>query len=127
VALRLNEHALHTWDIEVAVRPDATLAPDTTAVVIDNLELIARYTAKPTGGTDTLVVRTSHPTRTFTITLTPDTVTTGQSGDAHTTGVTLPAEAFIRLVYGRLDPDHTPPGIIGDQHLHELRKIFPGP
>ena len=39
----------------------------------------------------------------------------------------LPAEAFARLVYGRLDPDHTPP-VEGDaESLDELRKVFPGP
>jgi hypothetical protein len=39
----------------------------------------------------------------------------------------LPAEAFCRLVYGRLDPDHTPP-FSGDAALLDaLRSVFPGP
>lgn len=38
----------------------------------------------------------------------------------------LPAEAFARLVYGRLDPDHTPPGDHGSA-LDTLRRVFPGP
>jgi uncharacterized protein (TIGR03083 family) len=127
VALRLNELALHTWDVEAALHPDATLPPDATAVVIDNLSLTARYTAKPTGTTETIVVRTSEPTRTFTIALTPDAVTTGEGNDSEPADVELPAEAFIRLVYGRLDPDHTPAGVTGEHHLHDLRKVFPGP
>jgi uncharacterized protein (TIGR03083 family) len=126
-ALRLNEQALHTWDIDVALHHDATLPPDATAVVIDNLSLTARYTAKPTGTTGTIVVRTSDPTRTFTIALTPDAVTTSEGDDSQPADVELPAEAYIRLVYGRLDPDHTPSGIIGEQHLDDLRKVFPGP
>jgi Mycothiol maleylpyruvate isomerase N-terminal domain len=41
--------------------------------------------------------------------------------------LTLPAEALIRLVYGRLDPDHTPP-VEGDLALLDsLRSVFPGP
>jgi hypothetical protein len=38
----------------------------------------------------------------------------------------IPAEAFIRLVYGRLDPGHTPT-TGGPADLGELRKVFPGP
>ncbi|GAA0425107.1 hypothetical protein Acor_82970 [Acrocarpospora corrugata] len=125
--LRLNEHVLHTWDIDVVTRPDVTLASDAVAVMIDNLELIARFSAKPTGTTHTLVIHTSEPARTFTITLTPETVTTSPGGDAQQADVTLPAEAFVRLVYGRLDPGHTPPGITGAHHLDELRQVFPGP
>ena len=38
----------------------------------------------------------------------------------------LPAEAFARLVYGRLDADHTPSGEYGPA-LDLFRGIFPGP
>jgi hypothetical protein len=38
----------------------------------------------------------------------------------------LPAEALIRLVYGRLDPVHTPPVETTDVDLDELRAVFPG-
>ena len=38
----------------------------------------------------------------------------------------LPAEALIRLVYGRLDPAHTPPVETRGVDLDELRPIFPG-
>jgi hypothetical protein len=39
----------------------------------------------------------------------------------------LPAEAFIRLVYGRLDPDHTPTFRGDAGALDRLRAVFPGP
>ena len=130
VGLRLNEHVLHTWDIEVVLQPAAVLAPDATALVVDNLSLVARYTATPTGHEHVVVVRTSDPTRTFTVGLGTDAVTF-TSGEAPrvdaSSELRLPAEAFIRLVYGRLDPDHTPPGIEGTHLLDELRKVFPGP
>ncbi|HSU24209.1 MAG TPA: aldehyde dehydrogenase family protein, partial [Variovorax sp.] len=35
VLARLNEHAVHTWDVEVAFDPEATIAPEATAVVVD--------------------------------------------------------------------------------------------
>ena len=37
----------------------------------------------------------------------------------------LPAEALVRPVYGRLDPDHTPGGV-DDPRLATLRRVFPG-
>jgi hypothetical protein len=40
----------------------------------------------------------------------------------------MPAESFIRLVYGRLDAEHTPPSVLGDEAaLDQLRLVFPGP
>ena len=38
----------------------------------------------------------------------------------------LPAEAFVRLVYGRMDAEHTPPAEVAGVDLDELRQIFPG-
>ena len=39
---------------------------------------------------------------------------------------TLPAESMCRLVYGRLDPDHTPAGVDDGPVLARLRAVFPG-
>ena len=126
VAMRLNEHAFHTWDIEVAVDPGATIPRQVAELVVDNLELIARYTGKPTGDTTTITVATTDPQRGFTVDLKPDSVTFGASTAAAPADVELPAEAFARLVYGRLDPQHTPPGDHGPA-LGTLRRVFPGP
>jgi hypothetical protein len=38
----------------------------------------------------------------------------------------LPSEAFIRLVYGRLDPAHTPAVNGSPTLLDDLRAAFPG-
>ncbi len=40
--------------------------------------------------------------------------------------MTLPAEAFVRLVYGRLDAAHTPPVDTDGVSLDDLRAAFPG-
>jgi uncharacterized protein (TIGR03083 family) len=128
--MRLNEHAFHTWDIDVAVDPAATIPSQVAVLVVDNLELVARYTGKPTGDTITIGIATNDPRRAFTIDLTPDAATFTTSPADDTTGdlarLELPAEAFARLVYGRLDPAHTPPDIEG-QAIAILRKVFPGP
>jgi uncharacterized protein (TIGR03083 family) len=139
VSMRLNEHTLHTWDIEVALDPQATLPDDEVALVIDNLELIGRFTARPDGGDPQRVaVHTTAPEREFTIDIGTDSVTFSPGSDAGggsgasgasgaPTTIELPAEAFIRLVYGRLDPDHTPPLDADAAVIERLRRVFPGP
>ena len=129
VAMRLNEHAFHTWDIDVVDNPAAAVPQPAAALVVDNLELVARFTAKPTGDVRTITVTTTEPTRSFEVELTPDQATF-RSAAAPDGGadVELPAEAFARLVYGRLDPDHQPAGYdVDPDALAVLRRVFPGP
>jgi uncharacterized protein (TIGR03083 family) len=126
VGMRLNEHAFHTWDIEVAADPSATIPVPVAALVVDNLELVARFTGKPTGDTTTITVATTGPQRGFTVELTPGAAALTPGAATESTDVELPAEAFARLVYGRLDAQHTPPGQHGPA-LDILRRLFPGP
>ncbi len=125
VAMRLNEHAFHTWDIEVVGDPMATIPPQAAELIVDNLELVARFTGKPTGDTATITVATSNPVRRFVVELTPESVTFAASNDTGEADLHLPAEAFARLVYGRLDAEHTPAGDHGAS-LDLLRRVFPG-
>ena len=127
--MRLGEHALHTWDVLVAVDPAATVAPDAVALLIDSLDQLIGRTGKPDGKPRTVHVTTSDPERHF-ILETGDAVTLVAADDeAPEPGLPelrLPAEAFIRLIYGRLDADHTPPVESTGVELDELRPLFPG-
>lgn len=125
IGLRLNEHALHTWDIEVTLDSGAAVAPDSARVVIDNLQMITRFTGKPTGTEHTVAVRTSEPRRDFVIVIGADAVLLEPAEPVDEPDLLIPAEAFIRLVYGRLDPEHTPT-TRGPADLDELRNVFPG-
>jgi uncharacterized protein (TIGR03083 family) len=125
IGMRLSEHTLHTWDVEVALDSQATLADDATALVVDRVEMIARYTGKPSGTVHDVTVRTSNPTRDFTIALGADSVSFTPGASSGTPDLELPAEALIRLVYGRLDPDHSP-AVADAALLDELRGVFPG-
>ena len=127
VGLRLNEHALHSWDIAVALDPTAKVAADAIPFVVDNLALTARFTAKPTGSERTILVRTTDPARTFVITLTPDAAALDAGDSDGAADLTMPAESFVRLVYGRLDAAHTPTIDDPTGVLDELRRVFPGP
>src|SRR4051794_15365191 len=126
VGMRLNEHAFHTWDIEVVADPAATIPVPVAAFVVDNLELVARFAGKPTGDTTTSTVASTGPERRFTVELTPGGVALTPGAAAASPDVELPAEAFARLVYGRLDAEHTPSGEHGPA-LDVLRRVFPGP
>ena len=66
--MRLNEHVFHTWDVEVALQGAATLAADAVPLVVDNLGMIARFTARPVGEPRTIAVRTTDPSRDVTVT-----------------------------------------------------------
>jgi hypothetical protein len=128
VRTRLNEHLLHEWDVAVALDPTATLAPDGVEIVIDNLGLIGSYTSVPVAPDRTLIVATTSPERAFTITVGTQRVEFSSGEAASEPTLRMPAEAFIRLVYGRLDPEHTPASVEGDvEALDQLRQVFPGP
>jgi uncharacterized protein (TIGR03083 family) len=125
VRLRLGEHVLHTWDIEEALDQNATLQPEAMPFLIDNLDLLVRFTTKATENEHTLHIRTTEPHREFALTQSADGVTLEEVNGVEQFDLELPAEAFVRLAYGRLDEEHTPAGIDAS-HLDELRRVFPG-
>ncbi len=128
--MRVGEHAIHTWDIVVALDPAATVAPDAVDLLLDTLDQLAARTGKPDGKQRKVRVSTTDPERQFiletgeAVTLTPaDGESTPEPGLSE---LRMPAEAFVRLVYGRLDEAHTPPIETAGVELDELRPIFPG-
>lgn len=97
---------------------------DAARLVVDNLTTVVQRAGKPTGTTRDLHIRTTEPARSFVLSLGPHAITLTTSGDETIPELELPAEALIRLVYGRLDPNHTP-RVQGQVHLDDLRSAFP--
>jgi uncharacterized protein (TIGR03083 family) len=135
--MRLGEHAIHTWDIAVALNPAATVAPDAVALLVDTLGQLVTRSGKPDGTQLRLLVSATSPQRRFilesgeTVTLTPadgaeSVPELTDAGAQSLPELRLPAEALVRLVYGRLDPAHTPAVEARGVDLDELRRIFPG-
>jgi uncharacterized protein (TIGR03083 family) len=130
LALRLNEHVVHTWDVAVTLDDTATISPEAAAFLIDSLPMIAGFAGKPTGAERTITVHTDAPHRHLEIALRPDGVALSTATDETGAGspdLQLPGEALVRLVQGRLDPDHSP--TLSESQaaeLSELRKVFPG-
>jgi len=127
--MRLGEHAVHTWDVAVALDPAATVAPDAVVLLVDTLGQLAARAGRPDGVKRRVRVSTSSPQREFllesgeAVTLVPF---PDGGRDESLAELRLPAEAFVRLTYGRLDPAHTPAIEAQGVDLAELRPIFPG-
>ncbi|MGF7235214.1 MAG: maleylpyruvate isomerase N-terminal domain-containing protein [Frankia sp.] len=126
IGLRLAEHAIHTWDIAVMLDPTATIAEVAVDQLIDGLGMIAGFAGKPIGTSADIHVTTTGPDRDFSLTAGDAVALTAWDAKTGQARLTLPAEAFIRLVYGRLDPAHTPSVKADGIQLDELRAVFPG-
>ncbi len=130
VGFRLSEHAVHSWDVAVTFDPEAEVLGSSVELVVDRLGFMVARTAKPeqTAAHKHIEVRTVQPERNLVLSL-EDKASLEEASDGPIDGVLeLPAAAMIRLVYGRLDQDHTPAAVKteGQADLDELRRVFPG-
>jgi uncharacterized protein (TIGR03083 family) len=129
--LRLSELALHSWDIRVAFDEHAALAPEATTELLHGFSDMLGWTSKPErlGGKHGVIrVTTSGPASDFALRL-----DTGISVDSTVPekpdgALALPAEAWLRLIAGRLAAPHAPAGVstTGAADLDLLRRVFPG-
>jgi uncharacterized protein (TIGR03083 family) len=129
IRLRLGEHALHTWDVAVFSDPAATVSSDAAALLVDSVPgflapRLGRALAEPFAAR----VTTFDPDRDYLLSGGESVSMTDWPGDdGALPQVRMPAESLLRLVYGRLDPAHTPAAVSGDPAvLEKLRAIFPG-
>ncbi len=81
---------------------------------------------QPDGKKRRLRVSTSDPERHFVLETGDSVSLTESNGEEGLPELRLPAEALVRLVYGRLGPHHTPPVEADGVDLDELRQLFPG-
>jgi uncharacterized protein (TIGR03083 family) len=128
--MRLAEHVVHTWDIAVAADPAAQLAGESVPALLEGLDQTAARSGKvavPALAGPVEVV-TSDPEARFALDLgDPVSLTRQPAAAAAAATVRLPAEALVRLVYGRLDPEHTPVAVRTDGvSLDVVRACFPG-
>lgn len=126
---RLPEHAVHAWDVAVALDPSARVAPYAVDLLIDSLADRAGWMAKPSGSTWSVRVESTAPERAFVLSATPESVTLENGGSDRPDGVVrMTSEAFLRLTLGRLD-DSNSDGVdvsAAKITLDDLRAVFPG-
>jgi uncharacterized protein (TIGR03083 family) len=126
LGMRLNEVANHSWDVRVAFDPNAGVDADSAAVLVDLLVgpvgFLLNFFAKPAEIADPVSV--AIPGAGLVI---DDAVTVADHLESPSATFNGPAEAFVRLVSGRLkapyDKDVTVEGSIT---LDDLRRVFPG-
>lgn len=126
VNVRVAEHALHVWDIESAFDPQATVQQQSVDLIVDLLGPVVGWSGRADGAVRAMSVRTIDPERGFLITTNEERVSLTATPPAADAGIVLPAEAFVRLVYGRLPENLTPRGVIGADRIADLRSVFRG-
>jgi hypothetical protein len=132
VRSRLAEHAVHAWDVAVALDARAVVDPVAVGLVVDQLARTAAWSGKPAGDRFTVLVRTTAPDRVVVVEVADAVVVhelaAGEPAPSTDGVVEMSAEAWLRLVYGRLDEAHTPSSVTssGERGVADLRAVFRG-
>jgi len=126
LGMRLNEVANHSWDVRVALDPHAEVDADSAELVVELLAgpvgFMLSFVAKPAELEGPVSV--AIPGAGLVI---DDAVTVVNHPDSPSATFNGPAEAFVRLVSGRLKPPHDNSVTVeGNVTLDDLRRVFPG-
>ncbi|MFJ6900613.1 maleylpyruvate isomerase N-terminal domain-containing protein [Streptomyces hokutonensis] len=129
--LRLTEVTLHSWDIRVSFDQHAALPSHATGALLHGEPDLIAWIGKAQaldGRHAVIQVTTSDPASVFTLRL-QEPISTHHAVPAQPDGtLALPAEAWLRLIAGRLAPQHTPETVTATDaaDLVLLRRVFPG-
>lgn len=124
--MRLNEVAVHAWDVAVGLDPAAALDAEAAELLLDlyagPLAFLFGFSSKSDQVAEPVEIQVGERAIVIGETVT---ITTSSTPDATFTGS---AEAAVRLIAGRLGPEQTPAGVevTGAVTLDDLRKVFPG-
>jgi len=126
LGMRLNEQTLHGWDARVGVESNAGLSDEAADLVLQHYTDSMSFMLGFIGKADVVdqPVRLAVGDRVIAI---DDSVRLEDGGGATAT-YEGPLESVVRLMAGRLSPEHTPAAVsvTGNVTLDELRHVFPG-
>ena len=128
LGMRLDEVAAHAWDVQVSQDPAADIDPEAAVLLAElfsgPLGFLLGWVAKADALTQPTRVSADGYTVVVEDAVRVEQGTTEQSTAAFT-GTT---GALVRLLTGRLKPEHTPDGVqvTGNVTLDDLRRVFPG-
>jgi uncharacterized protein (TIGR03083 family) len=129
--LKLSESTLHAWDVDVTFDPAATLAPDATEPLLDQVGMLLGFATRADaldGRPVAIAVHLTSPDRSFGLDVADAVALTDEPGRPDAV-LSAPAEWWLRLVSGRHSPEHTPATVTltgGKLTLDDLRGVFPG-
>jgi uncharacterized protein (TIGR03083 family) len=125
--MRLSEHAVHSWDVAVAVDPAARVSQDAVELLVGGVPQMMQWMGKKAADPAVIAVTATNPDGAYTldtggVTLTPVAPTSAAAS------VELTSEALLRLVYGRVDESTVASGELRLENvtLAELQAVFPG-
>ena len=127
---RLNEFTLHGWDVAFGSDPQATLAPESVEPLLGIAPIMLGWIGKPDvlgGRAVTIAVTLTDLDQRLGLRI-DDAVSLVEVPAEPDATLDLPAESWVRLLYGRLGPDSTPADVqtTGAITIDELREVFPG-
>ena len=126
---RLSEFALHSWDVRVGSDAAATIAPEATRQLLPRTVLSGGFLGKPDAldGKRALIAVTTTDATELALHLGEQISVSAGAPEQSDGTLTLPAEAWIRLLTGRLKPPYLPAEITmtGTTDLDLLRRVFP--
>ncbi|QIG43038.1 maleylpyruvate isomerase family mycothiol-dependent enzyme [Nocardioides anomalus] len=126
VGMRLNEVVLHAWDVRAGLDPAATLSDEAASLLAEHytetMSFLLGFVGQPGDVGPTRVALGDHTV------VVEDAVRLEPGTEGATATFEGPFEAGVRLITGRLRPEHTPAdvAVTGDVSLEDLRTVFPG-
>ncbi|MCX6399419.1 MAG: maleylpyruvate isomerase family mycothiol-dependent enzyme [Propionibacteriales bacterium] len=127
--MRLNEVAHHSWDVRVAGDRDAVLQEASATALLEHLGTELGFLLGFIGKADRLDRKVELAISDADFTIVVDDSVSLEPGHGRPTATFAGApEAVLRLIAGRLRPEHTPESVAvtGNVTLDELRDVFPG-
>jgi uncharacterized protein (TIGR03083 family) len=125
--MRLNEVALHSWDVRVAADPAATLSEESAEVLVEQFAGEMSFLLGFLGKADALAEATVVEAHGHALVI-ADGVSLSLTAEHATANFVGSLEALVRLIGGRLTPARTPDTVrvLGNVSLDDLRRVFPG-
>ncbi len=126
--MRLSEHAVHSWDVEVAVDPAARVSQDAVELLVGGQSPMMQWAGKKAADPAVIAVTTSQPDGRYTLDTGGVTLTSGAPETPASASLELTSEALLRLVYGRVDESAVASGELRAENvtLPQLQAVFPG-
>lgn len=126
--MRLNEVALHVWDIRAGLDAEATVDAEATDILLElfagPLSFLIGFVAKP----DQMSAPAAIDIAGRGLSIEDTVALLDEAPMAPTATFAGPREAALRLLSGRLTPAFTPEGVTvtGNVTIDDLRAVFPG-
>jgi uncharacterized protein (TIGR03083 family) len=128
LGMRLNEVAAHAWDVLVGLDPEARMSEESAALLAEHFTGGLGFLLGFSGKADRLSQQAIVALDGYELVIDDAVRVVRGTSEGETARFSGPLESAIRLLSGRLKPEHTPAGVevTGDVTLDELRQVFPG-